>query len=99
MSEPRWASRVEFVEYAEALGVATDAIMAVAASPDDDTTMVLFTPDPEQYPPVILGVKLGRQSDGVLVPLDAPRELPGMWEQVTRRMEHDLRDKFGDPEQ
>ena len=90
-----WHGRSAFAEYAEAIGVPTDHIMA--ASRIGSETVVMYSQDVTTDPPAIFGVKLARSPDGVLRQVTAPRELPGMWEEIQHKVESDITKKFGKP--
>jgi hypothetical protein len=68
----RWTGRTRFAEWAEALGIATDEVMAVMESPDRDKVIVLYTRGTDEAEPVRRAA-LARDPEGVLhVLLDQP---------------------------
>jgi len=83
-----WKGRVAFAEFAEALGVPTDQIMAAKLIPEDDPheVFVLFTRSPE-YPPMVWSVTLYRTTSGVFEMAGAPVKRPGMWEELVKNIE------------
>lgn len=92
-----WAKRVEFAEVAEALGVPTDQVMAMAEPRDRAIpSTVLYTPEPDSTL-LWVGV-LQRKLDGALVVLHTESR-PGLWEQITEYAETgiglDLEDLLG----
>lgn len=82
-----WRKRHDFAEFAEALNVSTNAIMAVHA-PQSDSVLVLYSPDVEQDETKIFRATLRRSVDGTLFVVDR-YELPGFWQQLVRQMEND----------
>lgn len=96
LPKTQWAGRSEFAEYAEAIGVPTDHIMAASEIGGD--TVVMYSKDVTTDPPVIFGVKLARSPDGVLRQVTSPRELPGMWEEIQRNVEQKVTQRFGQPD-
>jgi hypothetical protein len=85
-----WHRAPDFAEIAEAIGVETTAIMG-ASDPRRTTVHVLYTPEPEQYPPTIYAITLKRDRDGILQRASVPVEQTGMWQKLT----DDLNRKLG----
>lgn len=78
-----WRKKIDFVEFAEAVKVTTEQVMAVR-NPESDTPIVLFTRD-DAYPPLIYGAMLRRDEDGILR-VASEKEIPGMWEEITKAL-------------
>lgn len=81
-----WEDKPFFAEIAEALKIRTDQILAVFA-PGDGALLALYTPaDDPLEDPRIFRVILKREADDILVPVTEHIEVPGMWEELKRRM-------------
>lgn len=95
--EVRWSKGADLAEYAEALNVPTNHIMAVRLEGRD--ALVLYTPTlpAGDEAPHIFEVTLRRDNDKVLHAIRLPVEVPGMWDTIVANVEHSLRDKFGRP--
>jgi hypothetical protein len=65
-----WASRTAFAEAAEALRIPSDLVVAAVATAPD-RVMTLWTPTGEDDAP-LYSTTLGRDADGVLVPMGEP---------------------------
>lgn len=86
----RWAHGADppIAEVAEALGVPTDAVMAMTAGPRGSRVTVLFSkPSDERDPPAVFGQFFERDADGILRPVSEPREIPGMLDGIRRGIE------------
>lgn len=81
-----WHGRSDFSQFAEALDVPTTAIMAVH-QPHGESVFVLYSPDVENEPTKIFKTTLRRGVDGVLFVARQPIELPGLWDEIVRRIE------------
>jgi hypothetical protein len=92
----RWAGGAEFAEFAEALGVQTDRIMAASVL-DERRVIALYTPDDPFEPdhrradPRIFQARLLRDDEHVLR-RHSERELPGFWAMIVEHVEGRLAD-------
>jgi hypothetical protein len=65
--EAEWKTRVEFAEYAEALGIVSDAVMGAGTNDDGRSWTVLFTETPTADPAEwIWQAMLWRNPEGIL---------------------------------
>ena len=83
-----WSKGHRFTEYAEAVGVPVDHIMAVGTG---NPIIVLFTPEGyDRDNPVIVRQALRRESDNILRRLGLPEEQPGMWDRIKGQLDERL---------
>lgn len=90
--EARWASGPDFQEAAEALGIRTNQI--IGGTFQGHRGLVLYSPFMEEDPDLederqttVYKAQLRRDSDDILVLDGEPVEIPGMWEDLKKRME------------
>ena len=96
--EARPGRSLDFAEHAEALGINTDDIFAVATE-GDNVVVVLYTRDAVDKPPVWLA-RLGRDADGVFVTMGEPELFAGgeFWDDARTAIERRLHERYGPPD-
>lgn len=97
MTPVEWQGRTNFAEYAEALGVRSDEVMAVMKPTGDEFTRVLYTRGTDDMPSATVHMAmLYRDGDDVLR-VDSARYV-GTLRSWARTMRLDLEEHLGPPE-
>lgn len=92
-----WHRAPDFAEFAEALGVPTDCIMAAMPGPKKATVLYTAEPDEHGFDPdePILCAYLARDGDGILRTLDVPIMLGLTWRDIEANVERAM-EQFDD---
>lgn len=87
-ADVEWRGRTDFAEFAEALDIPSDLVLAV--NPQHDKLLgtrlfVVFSRPADET--LLYTAWLARGADGVLVVMGEPEPHPRMWDEIVRRME------------
>jgi len=96
-TKTEWHRAPDFAEFAEALGVPTDCIMAALPGPKKATVLYTAEPDEHGFDPdePILCAYLARDADGILRTTDVPIRLALTWADIEADIERAM-EKFDD---
>jgi hypothetical protein len=95
-----WRGRVDFAEFAEALGIPSDLVMAVTPRQHGGVQafVVLYTrPDDRGKPPEVWAQVLTRDADGVFERRGEPEVVPDFLADVERAAKGKMTRRFGPP--
>lgn len=88
----RFGSGPDFAEVAEAIGVSTGDVLAARPSEEGETYTVLYSPDGQAEDPEVLGCRLTRDADGILV--KGPDVSRGHWSDIKAQINSAMAKRF-----